>query len=49
MIAEQTADDFDFTEQFGQFNEELAILNTEALQLEKRIAENVTRILEDGV
>ena len=34
--AEQTADDFDFAEQFGEPNEELAILNAEALQLEKR-------------
>ena len=38
MVAEQTANDFDFTEQFGELNEELAVLNTEALQLEKRIA-----------
>ena len=37
-IAEQTADDFDLTEQFGELNGELAVLNTEVHQLEKRIA-----------
>ena len=48
-VAEQTADDFDFTERFTQLNEELAVLNAEAHQLEERIAENVARILEDTV
>ena len=48
-VAEQTADDFDFAERFGELNEELAILNAEAHQLEERIAENVTKILEDSV
>ena len=48
-VAEQIADDFDFAERFGELNEELAILNAEAHQLEERITENVARILEDRV
>ena len=46
-VAEQTTDDFDFSERFTQLNEELSILNAEAHQLEERIAENVVKILED--
>ena len=48
-VAEQAADDFDFTERFTELNEALAVLNAEAHQLEERIAENVARILEDTV
>ena len=48
-VAEQAADDFDFAERFGELNEELAVLNAEAHQLEERITENVARILEDTV
>ena len=48
-VAEQAPDDFDFAERFGELNEELEILNAEAHQLEERIAENVVKILEDGV
>ena len=48
-VAEQTTDDFDFAERFTQLNEELAVLNAEARQLEERIAENVVKILEDTV
>ena len=48
-VAEQTPDDFDFTERFTQLNEALAVLNAEAHQLEERIAENVARILENTV
>ena len=48
-VAEQTPDDFDFAERFGELNEELEILNAEAHHLEERIAENVARILEDRV
>ena len=48
-VDEQTTDDFDFTERFTQLNEELAVLNAEAHQLEERIAENVAKILEDTV
>ena len=45
-VAEQTRDDFDFTERFTELSEELAVLNAEAHQLEERIAENVAKILE---
>ena len=48
-VAEQTADDFDFVERFTELNEELAVLNAEAHQLEARISENVVKILEDTV
>ncbi len=48
-VAEQTADDFDFAERFAELNEELAVLNAEAHQLEERIAENAVKILEDRV
>ncbi len=45
-VAEQTSDDFDFTERFTELNEELTVLNAEAHQLEERIAENVAKILD---
>ena len=48
-VDEQTTDDFDFIERFTQLNEELAVLNAEAHQLEECIAENVAKILEDTV
>ena len=48
-IAEREADAFDFSERFGELNEELEILNAEAHQLEGQIAENVAMILEEGV
>ena len=48
-VDEQTTDDFDFTERFTQLNEELAVLNAEAHQLEERIAENVAKILENTI
>lgn len=48
-VAEQTDDDFDFTKRFTQLNEELAVLNAEAHQIEEHIEENVARILEDTV
>ena len=48
-VAEQAADDFDFTERFTQLSEELEVLNAEAHQLEEHISENVVKILEDRV
>lgn len=48
-VAEQKADDFDFAERFGELNEELAVRNAAAHQLEARIAENVAKILENKV
>ena len=48
-VAEREEDAFDFAKQLGEFNEELEILNAEAHQLEERISENVTMILEETV
>ncbi len=48
-VAAQETEDFDFTTRFSELNEELEILNTEAHQLEERIAENVAKILENTV
>ena len=45
-VAEREADAFDFSERFGELNEELEVLNAEAHQLEERIGENVAMILE---
>ena len=39
-------EEFDFAERLSEFNEELEILNVEARELEKRIAENVVKLLE---
>ena len=46
-VAERDADDFDFAERLEELNEALEILNAEARELEERIAENVTIILEN--
>ena len=48
-VAEREAEDFNFSERLGELNKELEALNTEAYQLEKRISENVTMILEEAV
>jgi type I restriction enzyme M protein len=45
-VAEGKADDFDFKERLEELNEELETLNAEARELEERIAENVTQLLE---
>src|SRR5713101_3049849 len=47
-VAERAADDFDFKEKLEELNEELEVLNVEARELEARISENVTMLLEDG-
>jgi len=44
-VAEREADDFEFTERLQELNEELETLNTEARQLEERIAENMAELL----
>ena len=46
-VATQETEDFNFSQRFGELNEELEILNAEAHQLEERIAENVAKILEN--
>ncbi|MCL5998797.1 MAG: type I restriction-modification system subunit M [Chloroflexi bacterium] len=45
-VAEQAADDFDFKERLEELNEELEMLNAEAHDLEARISENVSGLLE---
>jgi type I restriction enzyme M protein len=44
-VADRAGDDGDFAEQLEELNEELELLNTEAWELEERIAENVGKIL----
>jgi len=45
-VADREEDDFDFYERLEELNEELEVLNSEARELEDRIAENVAKILE---
>ncbi|MGV8122680.1 MAG: N-6 DNA methylase [Candidatus Xenobiia bacterium LiM19] len=45
-VAAREEEDFDFRERLEEMNEELETLNTEARELEERIAENVAKLLE---
>jgi len=45
-VAARLADGFDFREKLEELSEELELLNTEARQLETRIAENLSAILD---
>ena len=45
-VADKAADDFVFTEKLEELNEELEVLNSEARELEDRIAGNVAKLLE---
>jgi len=45
-VAEKGADDFVFAEKLEELNEELEVLNSEARELEDRIAANVAKLLE---
>lgn len=45
-VQEREEDDFDFFERLEELNEELEVLNTEARELEERIAANVAGLLE---
>jgi len=45
-VAARAEDDFDFKERLEEQNEELETLNSEARELEERIAENVAKLLE---
>ena len=47
-VAEKAADEFDFFERLGELNEELRILNGEAGELERTIADNVALLLMGG-
>jgi type I restriction enzyme M protein len=44
-VAERATDDFDFAERLQELNEELEVLNSEARELEERIAENIVAIM----
>jgi type I restriction enzyme M protein len=48
-VAAREEDDFDFFERLEELNEELEVLNSEGLELEDRIAENVTMLLESQI
>jgi len=45
-VADKAADDFVFAERLEALNEEPEVLNSEAGELEKRIANNVAKLLE---
>lgn len=45
-VTEKDEDDFDFGERLEELNEELEVLNSEARELEERIASNVAKLLE---
>ncbi len=45
-VADKGADDFVFAEKLEELNEELEVLNSEARELEERIAGNVAKLLE---
>lgn len=45
-VAEKGEDDFVFAEKLEELNEELEVLNSEARELEERIAGNVAKLLE---
>lgn len=45
-VADREEEDFDFMERLEEFNEELEVLNSEARELEKQIASNVSKLLE---
>lgn len=47
-VADKGEDDFNFAERLEELNEELEVLNSEARELEQRIAENVAKLLESA-
>ncbi|TWT74055.1 type I restriction-modification system subunit M [Allorhodopirellula solitaria] len=48
-VADREEDDFVFAERLEELNEELEVLNSEAGELEERIANNVAKLLEASV
>ena len=48
-VAEREEDDFVFSERLEELNEELTVLNSEASELEERIANNVAKLLEEAI
>jgi type I restriction enzyme M protein len=47
-VAEGEKEDFDFKKRLGALNEQLETLNAEARELEERISDNVTSLLEEA-
>ena len=47
-VADREEDDFVFSERLEELNEELTVLNSEASELEERIANNVAKLLEEA-
>ena len=45
-VVESEEEDFDFTDRFAELNTELAVLNSEARELEEQIAENASSLFE---
>ncbi|WP_165248129.1 type I restriction-modification system subunit M [Paludisphaera soli] len=45
-VADKGEEDFDFAERLEELHEELEVLNSEARELEERIAENMAKLLE---
>ncbi len=48
-MADRDEDDFVFAERLEELNEELEVLNSEASELEERIANNVAKLLEEAL
>jgi type I restriction enzyme M protein len=48
-VADRAEDDFVFAERLEELNEELTVLNSEASELEERIANNVAKLLEEAL
>jgi type I restriction enzyme M protein len=48
-VADRAEDDFEFAERLEELNEELTVLNSEASELEQRIAKNVAKLLESAL
>ena len=48
-VADRAEDDFVFAERLEELNEELEVLNSEASELEQRIANNVAKLLEEAL
>jgi type I restriction enzyme M protein len=46
-VAEREEEDFDFAERLTELHEELEVLNAEAHELEERITENVSQLLDN--
>ena len=47
-VTEKADDDFDFNEKLEELNEELEVLNSETRELEEKISENISMILESN-